>query len=309
MFTTDMALQRVKGIKKSFDNGIQKGLEPYLDNRAIKFYQTSEISEIFTSTESMGDVDELGETETPGSLKLEDGYSVTITEKRFGGAIILPESVYRRESMDRTWKVDEFLRRQRDKLLKKSLNKMLVNAFAFYNEAFSSGSVYLAPDAVEICGVHAWKSGGTFTNKATAVLDSDAVDGAFEYAGAFTDPSGVPMPLNFDTIIVKKGSDNERTAIRLFAKGINPTAVGDINVYEGMLTIVATPYITTANKNYWFMRDSSQENSLGVGIGEYPTMREPMKLENEAIRANCTGFWKQGVINMPFDIYGSNGTT
>lgn len=309
MFTTDAALQRVKGIKKSFDNGIQKGLEPYMNTGAINFYQTSEISEIFTSTESMDDVNELGEVETPGSLTLEDGYSVTITEKRYGGAIILPEAVYRREGADSTWKVDEYLRRQRDKLLKKTVNRMLVNAFAFYNEAFASGSDYLAPDGVEICGAHTWASGGTFTNSATAALDASAVDDFMETAGAFTDPSGVPMPLNLDTIVVKKGSDNERTAIRLFAMGITPTAVADINVYEGVVRIIATPYITTANKNYWFMLDSSYECPLAVGIGEYPTMREPIRLENEAVRSNCTGFWKQGVINMPFNIIGSNGTT
>lgn len=307
MFTTDAALERVKGVKKSFDNGIKKGLEPYLDNKAVNFYQTSEISEIFTSTESMEDVTELGETETPKSLTLEDGYSVTISEKRYGGAIVLPEAVYRRESGDSTWKVDEFLRRQRDKLLKKTLNRMLVNAFAFYNEAFDSTSKYLAPDGVEICGSHTWASGGTFDNGVTGALSSDTIDIANEYAGAFTDPSGVPMPLNFDTIIVKKGSANEREAIRLFAKGINPTAVADINIYEGTMTIVATPYITSANKEKWFLRDSSIENSLAVGIGEYPTMRDPLRLENEAIRSNCTGFWKQGVINMPFDIYGSTG--
>ena len=52
MISTDAALQRVKGIKKSFDNGVKNKLEQYMDNRVINFYRTSEISEIFTSTES-----------------------------------------------------------------------------------------------------------------------------------------------------------------------------------------------------------------------------------------------------------------
>jgi hypothetical protein len=309
MFTTDAALQRVKGIKKSFDNGIKKGLETYMNTGVINFYKTSEISEIFTSTESMADVNELGETETPRSLTLEDGYSVTISEKRYGGALVLPENVYRREGADSTWKVDEFLRRQRDKLLKKTLNRMLVNAHTFLNEAFLSTSVYLAPDGVELCGTHTWASGGTFVNKITAALSQDAVDDMMELAGAFVDPSGTPMPLNLDTVVVKKGSDNEREAVRLFASGINPTAYSDVNVYEGMVKVIATPYISSANKNYWFMVDSSYESPLAVGIGEYPTMREPIRLENEAIRSNCTGFWKQGINNMPFNFIGSDGTT
>lgn len=82
MVSTDAALQRVKGIKKSFDNGIKTALEKYMNTGVINFYQTSEISEIFTSTESMADVGELSESETPPSLTLEDGYSVTISEKK-----------------------------------------------------------------------------------------------------------------------------------------------------------------------------------------------------------------------------------
>lgn len=305
----DFAEQRVKGIKKSFDNAIRNKIEEYKDNRIIAFYDTTEVFELFTSTEGMTGAKELGEFETPPVLSLEDGYSITVEEKRFGGAILLPESTYRRESKDNTMKVDAYIKRQRNQLLKTNAHLFLTNAFLMLNEAFDSTSDYLAPDGVEVCGSHTWKSGGTFDNSDTQALDSAAVDSALEYAGAFTDPSGKEMPLNFDTIIVKKGSAAHRMAVKLFAVGITPTAVADINIYEGEFTIIATPYITSANKTKWFMRDSSLENSLAVGIGEYPTLREPIRESNEAIRSNVTGFWKQGVINMPFDWYGSDGTT
>lgn len=305
----DYALQRVKGIKKSFDNAIKNKIEEYKDNRIIEFYDTVEVFEIFTSTEGMTGAKELGELETPPTLKLEDGYSITITEKRFGGSVLLPESTYRREVKDNTLKVDAYIKRQRNQLLKTNTHLFLTNAFLMLNESHDSGSDYLAPDGVEITGAHTWASGGTFDNSATEALDSDAVDTALEYAGAFTDPSGKEMPLDFDTIIVKKGSAAHRQAIRLFAKGIVPTKVADINIYEGEFTIIATPYITTANKLKWWMRSSRLDNSLAVGIGELPTMREPLRESNEAIRSNVTGFWKQGVINMPFDYYGSDGTT
>jgi len=310
MTSSDYALQAVKGIKKSFDNALKNRIETYMKQGIIQFYNTSEISEIHTSTEGMTGAQELGELTTPPSLALEDGYSVTITEKRFGGALIVPEKVYRRDGADNTLKVDQFLQRQRNQLLKTNTQLLVTRAHLMLNEAFSSGSVYLAPDSVEICGSHSWASGGTFDNGVTASLDSDAYDAAWEYAGAFTDPAGKEMPLNWTSICVKKGSAAHREAIRLFAKDIKPTAVADINIYEGELTVVETPYITTANKLNWFLIDLSTEVSpLGVGIGEYPTMREPIKESNEAIRSNCTGFWKQGVINMPWQIYGSDGST
>jgi len=302
--------QAVKGIKKSFDNAIQKRVDGYMKQGFIKFYQTPEVSEIYTTTEGMEGVIELGEHETPPSLTLEDGYTVTISEKRFGGALVVPEKVYKRDGKDSTWKVDSFLQRQRNQLLRTATQKLITNAHLMINEAFNSGSSYLAPDSVEVCGAHSWNSGGTFNNSATKALDSDAYDDAWEYAGAFTDPAGKEMPLNWDSIVVKKGSAAHREAIRLFAKDIKPTAVNDINIYEGELKVIETPYITTTNKTDWFLFDLSVDASpLAVGIGEYPTMNSPIKQSDESIRSNVTGFWKQGVINMPYQVYGSNGTT
>ncbi len=303
------ATQAVKGIKKSFDNALRNKIKEYMGMGFINFYNTSEVSEIFSSTEGLDGSKELGELETPPSLALDEGYKVTITEKRFGGAIVVPEKVYRRDGQDRTWKVDQYLKRQRNQLLLDSVNLLCTRAHLMLNEAHSSSSDYLAPDGVEVCGAHTWNSGGTFDNSTTGLLTSSAVDTAEEYAGDFVDPAGKPMPLNFSHIIVKKGTANHREAIRLFAKEIKPTAVADINIYEGMYTIVETPYITTANKNYWFMADlRTQTSPLAVGIGEYPTLREPIKERDESIRSNCTGFWKQGVINMPYQYYGGDGT-
>lgn len=305
MTSSDYAIQAVKGIKESFDNAIQNKIEQYRDSRIMDFYTTSEISEIFTSTEGMTGAKELSELETPPSMKLEDGYSVTISEKRFGGAIVVPEKVYRRDANDPTIKVGSYVQRQRNQLLLDNTNLFLTNAFAMLNGAFNSSSSYLAPDGVELCGIHIWKSGGTFTNKDTALLTSSAIDTMEEYAGAFTDPSGKHMPLNLDTIIVKKGTANAREAKKLFANKITPIAVADINIYMGEYIIIETPYISTAYKNCWFARSSMIINSMAVGIGEYPVLREPLKEANEAVRTNCTGFWKQGIINMPFDWYGS----
>jgi hypothetical protein len=130
-----------------------------------------------------------------------------------------------------------------------------------------------------------------------------------EYAGAFKMADGKEFPIDYDTIIVKKGSENAREAIKLFAMNIKPTAVNDINIYEGSKTIIETPMLSSTNKDYWFARASMLDNSLKVGIGAKPSLMEPHKDDNEAIRTNCIGFWKQGVVNMPFDWYGSDGST
>jgi hypothetical protein len=311
MTSADYVYQAVKGIKKVFDNAMSNMLDGYMDNRVIKFYGTSEATEIFTSTESLTGVRELAEEETPDSLALEDGYSKTISEDRFGGAIVVPEKVYRRDGKDSTLKVDNFLTKQMNQLLMAAKNKLLSSSFYMLNNAHLSTADTLAPDSVELCGTHTWATGGTFDNSATAALDADAVDDLEEYGGKFMDPTDTdrPFPHDFDVIIVKKGSANARMAKKLFAFGISPVAVEDINIYQGEKTVVETPYITYTNRNYWFARCSQMENSVVVGIGEMPTLREPIKQNNEAIRTNATGFWKRGIVNLPHDWYGSDGTT
>lgn len=311
MNSADYALQAVKGIKQVFSNAMDNMLDQYMDNRVIRFYGTNEVDEKFTSTEGLTGIRELAEEETPDSLKLQDGYTKTISEDRFGGALVLPERVYRRDGKDSTMKVKTYLESQRNQILMAAKNKLLNSAFYMLNNAFLSTAETLAPDGVELCGTHTWATGGTFVNEATAALDADAIDDMEEYAGKFTDPTDTDRPWvhDFSVIVVKKGSANARMAKRLFALNISPISVGDINIYEGEKTVVETPYISYTNRNYWFARDLNIENSVRVGVGEMPTMREPQVQANEAIRSNVTGFWKRGIVNLPHDWYGSNGTT
>jgi hypothetical protein len=313
MFTKDAALQRVKGIKESFDNGVQNKFTEYMDNRVFDYYNTTEVFEIFTSTEGLEGTKQLAEYEAPPVLTLEDGYTITIEEQRFGGGILLPEKIYKREGNDVSMKVDAYLMRQRDQLMKDTVDYFLTENFLILNEAFSATATYLAPDAAPLCAIsgtanHEWASGDTFNNGVTTALSQDAIDTAMEYAGAFQSPGGKPSPLNFDTIIVKKGSANSRVAKKLFAYGITPTAVNDINIYEGSMTIIETPYITYTNRAYWFLLDTSMDNAAKVGVGIFPTMNDPIVQNNEAILSNVTGFFKQGVVNMPSMWYGSDGT-
>ena len=310
MTPQEFALDAVKGIKLSFDNGMTNKLEQYVDNKIVDMYPTDEVFEIFTSTEGMTGSKKLARRETPPVLTLQDGYQVQIQENTFGGAIEVPFEDYKRWQQDSTLKVDQYLMRERNALMNDNTYKFLTEAFTFLNYAFAT-TYYAAPDAAALCDTHTWNTPGasTFANNVTKALSMSAIEDMELYGGRFALADGKEFPLDFDTIIVKKGSQNEREAKKLFAEKINPTAVADINIYQGTKTIVATPYITYANRNYWFARASKMENSLKVGIGMKPTLQDPIRQNNEAIRTNCMGIWKQGIVNMPMDWYGSLGTT
>jgi len=141
------------------------------------------------------------------------------------------------------------------------------------NDAFA-GTYYLAPDGIALCGTHVYKStGNTFVNSGTAVFGQDAIDDLEDYGGAFVDANGKPLPITFDTIIVKKGSDAAREAKKLFGMhGMTPTSVADINIYEGEYTLIETPYITAANKKFWFAV-SSRKDSCCLESGHFFVFR------------------------------------
>lgn len=303
----DYSLHAVKGVKESFDLAAKASILEYKDSRIFNFEETQEWTEIFNATEGLTGAKELADAETPPTLEESEGYQVSLSNKRFGGAIEINETD-RMKAGDSTTMIDKFIERQRNDLLTDNRNLFLTNIFQMLNDAFD-GTYYLAPDGAALCGTHTYKSTGTtFDNGVTTVFGQDAIDELEEYGGAFVDAYGKPRPITFDTIIVKKGSDAEREAKKLFAFGITPSAVADINIYEGAYTIIATPYITTANKKFWFALASREKNPLYVGISKMPSMNEPIKQNNEAIRSNCTGYWKQGINCLPVGFYGSNGS-
>jgi hypothetical protein len=309
----EYTLANVKGVKKSFDNAAEADILKWRDARLFNIVETIEWSEIFNSTESMDGIVELAENETPPTCSLDEGYQVTLSPKRFGGAIEITENDMQRAG-DSTVLIDQFIERKRTAVLRAARHKFLGDIFYMYNNAFNSSALTLAPDGVELCGTHSWSTAGaaTWSNKATAVLSGTAIEALEEYAGAFTDAKGTPIPLTFDTIVVKKGSANAREAKKLFGMyGMKPTAVNDINIYEGEYTLIETPYITTANKNYWFALavGGTIENPLYVGIHKMPSMNEPIRDKNESVYSSVTMYYKTGINNLPINVFGSDGTT
>lgn len=304
----DYILSAVKGIKKSIDDAMGMKITEYKDTRLVNITNTSEWSENFISTEAMSGVKKLAENETPPTLKLNEGRSVIITPDRFGGAIEVTQDDRIRMG-DNTTLINEFLMKQREQLMVTGWNQFLGDMFYLYNNAFNSSASTLAPDGVELCGTHSWATTGstTWSNKGTEALDMGAIDTMETFGGSFTDAEDRPMPVDYDTIVVKKGSAAAREARRLFAMNISPTAVADVNIYKGEKTVIETPWIT--NALHWFGLDTKYTLPLYVGILKSPSMDEPIVQNNNAIRSNMTAYYKVGITNLPYRVYGSTGTT
>jgi len=306
---SDYVISAVKGVKESFDNAADASIMQYKDARLFTFEETTEWNEIFNSTEGLSVVKELSETETPPVGSLAEGYQITLYPKRYGGAIEVTETDMERFK-DSTTLIDKYIAKQRDQILVDGKNYFLETIFGLYNDAFA-GATYLAPDGIALCGTHVYASTGTtFSNSATKAMSQSAIEDLEEYGGAFQDADGRPMPVTFDTIVVKKGSAAAREAKKLFGMyGMKPTAISDINLYEGEYTLIETPYITSANNTFWFALASQKSNPLYVGIHKMPSLNSPIVQNNEAVRSNSTFYFKVGINNLPVFFYGSNGTT
>ena len=97
---SEYTLANVKGVKKSFDNAAEADILKWKDTRLFNIVETTEWSEIFNSTESMDGIIELSENQTPPTCSLDEGYQVTLSPQRFGGAIEITEKRY-----DESWRL------------------------------------------------------------------------------------------------------------------------------------------------------------------------------------------------------------
>lgn len=308
MASQDYILQESKGIKESFDNMSRIAIMSYAALPTFTIEETDQFSEIFTSTEAFSGTKKLAENEAPPINSLADGYSVTLTDERYGNGFEVTETD-RRKFKDSTTMVDKYLIRQRDSLLRDVQNKFVVDIHEVYNDGFT-GASYLAPDGVALFGSHSWNTSGStaWDNSATAALSDASVEAAVAFGGDFKDASGKPNPQTYNLIFVKLGGSAAKEAKKLFASDITPRTVNDVNVYQGEYTIVESPYITSSTA--WYMMDTRKHDiPVYAGIGQMPQLNDPIVQNNEAIRTNATGFWKVGINNMPFNMYGSDGTT
>lgn len=301
------ALAETKAVKKSFDLSIKTVEDQFMNLPYLGVNSTTEWNEIFNSTEDLTGTRQLAELEAPDVSRLEEGFQSSLTPNRFGNSIQVSETE-QVKMQDNTTLVRNFLNKQKNKLLRDIKNKMASDFHAPFNDGHT-GATYTAPDGVKLFGVHSWKTAGaaTWDNSSTAALSIAAWDLVEKYGGAFKTAGAKPMPVNFDCVIVKKGGAASRMAIKMFAAGITPTAVGDVNIYEGSVMIYEDPFIDDTDHWTAFASGFAEEVAIYNGINKSATMAAPFIDKNLAVISAVTGFWKTGIVELPVMFYGSTG--
>lgn len=273
---------------------------PWIDRN-----DTAEWESIINSTESLKGFQDLGEYEAAPVVKLQDGYKTHVTPQRKGSALYISADEMQQMD-DGTTDVKTYFNRQYDEFIRDAQYSLAVNVHDPLNEAFSS-TKYLAPDGQPLgSATHAFKDGTVFDNLTTDVAGATAAANMETYEGEFVGAAGKEDPKDFDTIIVKKGSAAEREFKKVYAEGINPTKVADVNVFEGQKTIFATPFITTANKAKWFGYDSRYKSCIMLKMKSYPSVGAGLPQNNGSVRYNLEAYWEVALVGVPQMFYCSN---
>ena len=100
---------------------------------------------------------------------------------------------------------------------------------------------------------HSEGASGTQSNKGTSALDSTTLQAAITAMSKFVDDKGKPLGVIPDTLVVPP--DLKWTAMELLKSGYNVDGTannpGKINVLQGALDLVVSPYLT--NTTNWFV--------------------------------------------------------
>lgn len=309
-----------KDIRQTFENMSMEAMKNSAFSRWMNVNDSTEYSASYTSTEGIDLPTILTEQQTLPTSNLGKGYKVTQDSEEYGHNIVITKKA-RVKAKDDTEKLARHVATLRNAAIIGLYTKVEKLAHGLLNDAFA-GATYLAPDGLALCSdAHVWNStGNTFDNKlssgtapTTTVLDSVA-----SYGGAFTDSHWNEMPLNFRTIVCKKGGSaftKWRQILGLNNGQYSPTSISNVNIYVGEYTIIETPYLSSSTA-YFFVADTdglvgSDGNSLNPMYLDF--LQRPQIEGDARVKDNLdfvydyTMSFRFGIRNQPFTILGDPG--
>lgn len=309
-----------KDIRQTFDNQAREAVKNVAFSRWMSVADSTEYTASYTSTEGMTLPEELTEQQNLPTSNLGKWYKSTQTATEYGHNIIVTFKS-RLKMKDNTEDIARHLNTLKNAAIISCHIKLEKLTHGLLNDAFA-GATYLAPDGLSICNdAHTWNStGNTYDNKlsagtAPAVSVLDSVEA---YGGAFTDAEGNEMPLNFNTIVCKKGwsAAQKWKQILGFNNGqYSPTSIANINIYVGEYRLIETPYLTSSTA-YFFLADldgvvDSNGNSLNPMYLDF--IQRPQIMSDAQQKDNLDFVYpyafscRFGVRNAPFSVLGDPG--
>lgn len=306
---------------KALHENIQMMYADYVDKSALKkifrVYNSDEFTESFASAESTTVAQKNAEGSDFQYTDMSKGYRVSFTTEQVGQLIELTY-LSMVKAGDDTEKMQALIDDQKNVAMTAVMNAMQRYCFDHFNFAFTN-TYAVAPDGLSLINAnHAYSTGATFDNTLTAGdFSTDIMDEIYEKMGDFKWPNGEPMLFDLGYILVKKWSIQSRRARQVlgYEKQLAIATVDNVNIYTGgTAMLVETPWITTANKEYFFAipdySTTSLKNPLVLSVtdpvhldGEFMKNKSNGNMQNDVLTA-----FKHGIAYLPTGIFWSTGT-
>lgn len=146
------------------------------------------------------------------------------------------------------------------------------------NTAGGDGLAFISASHTREDGGTAWNNRVTDGSTVNMDFEYDALKAAYRTAALVTGPTGKPLNINLDTLVVSRGYAPHQRAMEILgaiARGALPGSDDKDGTAVPAFKVVALPWIQT-NTSYWWMFDSSMKNqTYGLQYKE----AQPIQLE------------------------------
>ena len=316
-----------KNVKENYDLNIETMALRQDFNKIADVEMCYEADETFTSTSGIGQPKKTPEGQNIAMYDSVKWHTTVIPmlDKTTYGKLWSYEYVMIK-NRDKTERFAEEYERDTVRRLRGMWDEMNREVYTMLNEWFSPTAKYPSPDLQPVFSANhkfapdvpaQFASANTFSNLLTAGWPSeDKLDELRRRAADFKDLMGIPMPLNPNKILVKKGSkvSHDRQRVLFGTDYRTPTMIDPVNWARiwntGEFILEESVYLTNPDA-YFFLPDSFDgqglTNPFYLGVMQYPTLWEWVEsnANNMTYMDTMVSFYKVWLRHVPIGVYGA----
>jgi len=240
------------GLKAEFALAYREEIDKNQVDRIATIIQTTLPSQKYAWLGTVPPMREFVDERRPSGLS---AYSATIEDKVFESTIAVDRRAIEDDQLD-------LIRlRVRDLALRVAAHRRQLVVQALIDGFTSTGF-----DGVSFFNTaHPTAAGATYSNRGTAALSDTSLGDAISAMMAVPDDQGTPLGIMPDTLVVGpkllwSATVLAESPVVMYRGNATDTASSTnyLNPFKGKLMVIATPFLTGASDDYWFLLDTSR---------------------------------------------------
>jgi phage major head subunit gpT-like protein len=287
-----------KGLRKVYDDVYKEWPEQF--SQIFNVLTSEQSEETDYSVTGFKLLDKASEAEPVNYQDALPGYSVTYKHDTFKGGFTVTKEMLDDDQYNVMKKKAAGLARAVRRTVETEAAKVINGAFGTTVVTGGDGKALCATD-------HPRLDGGTAqSNKGTGKLTEANLLAGILAMRDLVDDQGQKIMVKPDKLVVAPYNE-AKARILLESTQRTATANNDINPVKGALSLVVYDWITAANKEFWFLIDSTM-NELNFFWREKPSFTEENSFDTDSRKFKARCRFSVGFSDW-HGVYGSDGTT